>query len=342
MSEHSFLAQLQNVFENAYGIAEQFRARDFQITDFDHMSDEDTLAAEEKQLSETLEIESFPESQDLHEEGRAVNIAAIDTSSLILGETDQGLALAIRGAVVVQKAENFENYTFGPYVAHITRTNMVGIYSELRRALGMTESEREPSSYKLPDRIRNMVERLAQRYANSLISNSIVLWDGALTRSMDTPRQVFQRSFLEAENRSNHIISVTKETRLWLTSGKRLLEVFEGGTGSQICEIPLTKIRTNAADILGNVHVVKFTDDGFSFRVDVKQCSGNCCDVLRLLKASCHFRYGYPEPLCRAHINCFFTPADALALQGMFASRHKLRILPAFNLRTYVFGPFGG
>ena len=343
MSENDFLAQLQEIFENAYGYAERFQARDLKLTEIDHISDEEQFRAEENYAEETLEIESMPDSVDLSRDSNPIEIAAVDTSSLVLGETDQGTGVAIRGAVIVQRGDRFETHTLGPYVAHVTPSNARDIYSTLRKALGMQAgTASEPSLFKIVDRIRNMIERLAQRYANRRISNGIVLWDGALTRSMDTPKEVFDESFRQAMARSNHIVSVTKTTRLWLRSDRRLLDAFAGRSRSEMCEIPTDRIRTNPRDILGTVHVVRFTPDGFSFRVDVKAQSGHCCDIIRQVKGNCLFRYGYPEPLCRAHINAFFTPTEGMALQGMFADRHRLQIIPAFNLRTYVFGPFGG
>jgi hypothetical protein len=340
--ESDFLAQLQDILENAYGYAERFQARDLKLTEFDHISDEEQFRAEENYVEETLEIESMPDPVDLSTDANPVEIAAVDTSSLVLGDTDQGTGVAIRGAVIVQRPDRFETHILGPYVAHVTPSNAREIYAALRKALGMTQAVSEPSLFKIVDRIRNMIERLAQRYANNMISNGIILWDGALTRSMDTPKEVFDESFGQATARSNRIVSITKTTRLWLRSDRRLLDAFSDRSRSEMCEIPTDRIRTNPRDILGTVHVVRFSPNGFSFRVDVNASSGHCCDVIRQLRGNCQFRYGYPEPLCRAHINAYFTPAEGMALQGMFVDRHCLQIIPAFNLRTYVFGPFGG
>jgi hypothetical protein len=65
MSESDFLAQLQEIFENAYGFAERFQARDLKLTEIAHMSDEEQFRGEESYDEETLEIESMPESRSL-------------------------------------------------------------------------------------------------------------------------------------------------------------------------------------------------------------------------------------------------------------------------------------
>jgi len=336
------LTELQKVFEQNYGEAAQFRARQLRLDQSEYINDEEMDKVEEREAEEILTVSGMEKAKPLEALSENVPLIAVDSSSLHLGETDEGLAVAIRVAIVKQVGNDVATEKFGPFVAHLTPNNSFGIYNELRASLGQTEEAHPPALFKMPDRIRNLVERMAQRYACTLASRGIVLWDGALTRSMDTPLELFNTLFDAARANENSVVSISKHTRLWLTSGKRLMDVFKDIQTSAMLEIPVDIIKTKASDLLGSVHVVKFTPDGFTFRVDVKPHDGDCCKQIRVVKANTNFRYGYPELLCRAHINAFFTPVEGISLQGMFIERHGLEVLPTFDLRTYVFGPFGG
>jgi len=336
------LASLQNVFEQNYGDASQFRARQLRLDQSEYINDEELDKAEEREAEEALTVSGLKSAKPLEALPEDVPLVAVDSSSLHLGETDEGLAVAIRVAIVKQVGDDVTTEKFGPFVAHLTPRNSPAIYNRLRASLGQVRQAQAPALFKMPDRVRNLVERMAQLYAGTLISSGIVLWDGALTRSMDTPVEVFNVLFDAAGANKNSIVSVSKHTRLWLMSGKRLINVFVGVRAPAMIEVPTDLIKTKASDILGKVHVVQFTPDGFAFRVDVKAHDGDCCRQIRIVKANTNFRYGYPELLCRAHINAFFTPVEGVSLQGMFIERHGLEVLPSFDLRTHIFGPFGG
>src|SRR2546428_7942359 len=147
MREEHFLAEFQTVLETAHGDPHQFRARDLKLTEFEHMSDEDSFTAEEREGDEAIKIESLPEGLELSAMNPVIETAAIDTSSLILGDTDQGSAVAIRGAIIVQRNDEYERYILGPYVAHVTPLTAPVIYSKLREALGITSGVSEPSLF---------------------------------------------------------------------------------------------------------------------------------------------------------------------------------------------------
>lgn len=341
MSEE-MLAGLQDVFEQDYGEPSQFRARNLRLDQSEYISDEELDKVEEREVEEILTVSGLEKPIPLDALPEDVPLVAVDSSSLRLGETDEGLAVAIRIGIVKQVGDDVATEKFGPFVAHLTPKNSTAIYNNLRASLGQVKEAKAPALFKMPDRIRNLIERMAQLYASTLVSGGIMLWDGALTRSMDTPIEVFKSLFDAAQANKNSVVAISKRTRLWLISGKRLIDAFNDVRTPTMAEIPVDLIKTKASDLVGVVHVVKFTSDGFTFRVDVKARDGDCCKQIRIVKASTNFRFGYPELLCRAHINAFFTPVEGISLQCMFTERHGLEVLPSFDLRTHVFGPFGG
>ena len=63
-----------------------------------------------------------------------VTIAAVDTSTIKIGETDTGIIIAIRGATVWKKNRNYLYQRFGPLIFHITEENKNAVYNNLDRA----------------------------------------------------------------------------------------------------------------------------------------------------------------------------------------------------------------
>ncbi|MEM0313373.1 MAG: hypothetical protein QXQ41_02350, partial [Candidatus Bathyarchaeia archaeon] len=56
-------------------------------------------------------------------------IAAVDTSSIKLGETTRGIVIAIRGTSVWKIKRNYGYLRVGPFIFHITNENFKEVYS---------------------------------------------------------------------------------------------------------------------------------------------------------------------------------------------------------------------
>jgi len=96
------------------------------------------------------------------------------------------------------------------------------------------------------------------------------------------------------------------------------------------------------AQTVGRVHVVKFTPNGFSFRVDVAPANGKkSAEVLRVLKGNCIFYNGYPDPLRQVHVHAYFTPDEILSLQNLAVEKYHMRVLRSFDTRRHILAPYG-
>lgn len=60
-------------------------------------------------------------------------VAAVDTSTIKIGETTTGIIIAIRGATVWKQDRNHKYQRFGPLIFHITEENKNAVYSNLER-----------------------------------------------------------------------------------------------------------------------------------------------------------------------------------------------------------------
>ena len=312
----------------------------------DYINDFELYSPDEEEIAEVQgEVEVASEASGLREHllepvEERVPVAAVDSSVAILGESDVGVFAAFRCAIVYNDGRRPETFN---YIAHITEASRL-VYAKLRELISSSPFRAQPpacSLDRLVYRFMNVIERLAQRYACSQVRGGIVLWDGALTRTKETGIDVFRESIGLAEEHGNSIVAVSKKTRLRLVTGEKLTAVLEGREGAFAVEVEDLLPDSIKRDLMGKVYVVKFTEDGFPFRVDVAPKEKDCLPVLRKLLSSVSFIHGYPEPLAQAHMHAYFTRHEIVALQAYVRDRYSLRETDAFDVRVHVLGPFG-
>ena len=346
MSERQILESLVGVLEERFPEAEVFRPRYVDLNQFMYINDEDIDKAgeleDEASISLKDELVEKSEAEDIaYEAVSDTSIIAVDSSSVKLGDTNRGIIAAFRIAVVLQRGGEISIEKFGPYMAHFTESTRE-IYNYFREGVFKLDRVSPPPVRKMPDRTRNFLERLAQRYANNLIKDGLVLWDGSLTQTIDTPMGLLRDSVRQAHDNGNTIIAISKQSWLKMETGERLVGLLEKET--RPCYIYIhdkisEKIRHY---IFGRVFVVKFTPDGFSFRVDIAQDSKEeCVKAIQLLKNNSTFYSGYPETLRQAHIHAYFTPNEVLALQNMAIDKYDLEVIRSFDVRRHLLAPFG-
>jgi len=268
-----------------------------------------------------------------------VPVVAVDASVIPLGETERGIVAAVRVAVVKQGSRP---EVFGPYMFHVTPSNVGELYNALRKQLGLGKGK-PPPLHKAPNRIMALLERIAQRYANKLVEDGILLWDGALTWSRTTPKEALVKAFRHALQRNNAIVAIAKRSYLRLADGSPIPDLLSDERRACYCKVPLELIDVkHQRFVLGEVFVVKFTPLGYPFRADVKAPEGGGAEALSKLKRSTSFRWGYPELLIEAHARAYFTSVEAVSLQMLAVKRYGLETVPSFDIRVHVLGPFGG
>jgi len=302
----------------------------------EYINDFEVLSAQEE--NDEANLKEMPGVERLEPIEEELPIVGLDTSLATLGESDIGVVAAFRAAFMYsgidRPPETFE------YLAHFTERNR-GIYSELRNVIGSPGTS-TGSLDRMPYRIMNLLERIAQRRTCTQISNGIILWDGSLTRTMETSREMYEASFHIAQSNGNSIVSISKRSRLRLQTGEKITTYLDGRQGTSMAEIHNELPDEIKRDLLGRVHVVKFSDEGFTFRVDVVPSSGyDCCGAIRRLAGATSFAHGYPGVLRDAHIHAYFTAAEVTALQSLAMDRYGLQPAEMFDVRTHVFGPFG-
>jgi len=348
MAEEELLKAFVGVLEEHFPEAEVFRPRAVRLDQFAYLNDEEVDKYEEWLEDESIDLDEKvidASSMRLDVDSSSVPVTAVDASSVQLGETNLGIISAVRVALWRQvPGERPSIVRYGPYMVHLTHDNVDFIYNYFRREIfGLKGRKRAPKLHKMTDRIRNFFERLAQRYACRIIDGGISLWDGSLTAgTVDTPRELMEETLSIAAEHENSVIAVSKQSVLRTRFGERILDLLEGEVGPCFKDIHDQISSRHASRILGRVHVVKFAPMGFSFRVDVAPRRGlSCCEALRLLRGNVSFYNGYPDPLRQVHISAYFTPYEVLSLQSLAVEKYHMRVIPSFDVRRHILGPFG-
>jgi len=245
-------------------------------------------------------------------------IASTDSSCILLGESAEGSAYAVRAAVCFSNGGAVRGYfRVGPTIVYLTREGAFGIPPlepyELRFAL---------SDRQIAERIiRNAVEK---RILASLMRSpqlSIVMADGSLKHPFD-PYPVGP-----ADGGEGCLIGFSKSSSL-VASSRQTGAVSEA-RGPAYAVTQDGPIRTLIA---------KFSHDGLVFRLDVARAPLRVDRVLGVLLSNDGFCVGYPESLRMAHHLSVFSRSEDTALKAYLTKRYELRNLPSFGLRRITLG----
>lgn len=320
---------------------------EFEPTSIDQI---DELQEMEEDDSKEIFSVAIKDSEDLKErmvdinnEGTKRPVIAIDSSSVTLAKTQNGIIAAIKAAAIFSDSVE----TFGPFIYHITNKSKQDIYNQfMKNVFGLEEAKNIPVLSKMPDRIRNFIERLIQRYASHKVNDAIILWDGSLgtgKSQFDTPENLMQDSLDLASQNGNNIVAVTKKTNLILSSNESIFSVLSDFDGPAFVDLfgRIEVFGSRVYKILGRTFAAKLSHGGIPFRIDVWTAKENPSSVLVNLMRSTSFHHGYPVELRNAHIYSKITKQEALACQRMIATKYSIPIVEVPDIHRVLLSPFG-
>ena len=269
-------------------------------------------------------------------------VAAIDTSTIRLGELEDGSLCALRGAVVVLDGKHYKYTRYGPLMFSLGNSLLTDQFP----SLGITSFNGVSNVEILLRRVRNSLERWLQLSVTRSLANGLILIDGSLTAGTpDNPSAEMENLLGVARRSENLMIAISKNTQLRIQdkSITALLEV-----NSEPCLLDVDKrIRRQFTEFpiqfLGRIFVGKLARSGFPFRIDFDRriSTEDCVAGIKQLTGTDIVDQGYPETLRVAHILSTFTASDVLAIQSLARARFGIQLLPKIALRRSLFGPFG-
>ncbi|MBS2773167.1 hypothetical protein PNH38_17450 [Anoxybacillus rupiensis] len=319
---------------------------------------------DELQNEESFEEEIFHYSDSVHEFNKmnvSCPLVAIDVGATKIGDTSDGAIVAYRGCIIKSDNGQLENFLYrtGPILLSNRRKKQ--ILHKIGKELGNEElfvyvdEEGAPVELKkgvadntnqYADRIRNFIERKLQQKAVSLISNGIVLIDGAMTKNTrDTPTDFIEENILkEAYQKNNRVIAISKKSTLLVDNIP--IRFALNDKPNKICyrniQVDIEESNEGYKRNFGNMYVARFSEYGQTFRVDVCVPPGeDCRDVLDMFWTSSGFRNGYPELLVRAHWHTYIPWSYIVSMQSFAKVKYNLQVVEEIDYGG-AFAPFGG
>lgn len=289
-------------------------------------------------------------------------VVAVDCGIARLGETENGLVIALRATIVTVQNSQSEVSLFRSGPIYLHNGHKLQIMHRMGQHLGKPDhfvdmDDSDPTNprpirvksgvahdaHKYGDRFRNWFERLIQKVAVNKVFSGIVLLDGALTlRTLDTPDLFIDQLATSSSSRGNAIIAISKQSLLQV-QGKPI-RFWLDDTPNRPCYRCLTPLmrREESERVLGNVYAARFSAVGPTFRMDVKACDGQSDnEAINQFWNSTLMRGGYPDILVRAHTHSYFTSPDVVELQAQAGAKYRFEPRPDIDL-SGIFGPFGG
>lgn len=269
-------------------------------------------------------------------------VAAIDTSTIRLGDLADGSLCALRGAIVIREGKQYRYIRYGPLVFSL------GNYPNLDEIakLGVTTLSGAPNVDFLLRRVRNSLERWLQLSVSSSVTGGLILFDGSLTAGTpDNPSSEMEKILQRARSSENLVFAISKNTQLRIDD-QAMTSILEDKPEPCLVNVDekvKSQFPTYPIQFLGRVYVGKLARRGFPFRIDVDRKISEDTGIfgLRQLAGTDIVDQGYPETLRIAHILSTFTAGDVLAIQSLAAARFGVQLVPRLALRRSLFGPFG-
>jgi hypothetical protein len=273
-------------------------------------------------------------------------VAAVDTSTIKIGETSTGIVIAVRGANVWKQNRRYRYMRFGPFIFHVTEENKKQVYETLERTYFSSSHEHShqgaPSFLQIPMRIASLLERWLQTMAAKTISNGLILFDGSLTAgTAETPTHRMKEILDTARKRDNVVLAFSKMTNLRV-NGHLITELLPEHKPPYLLETEGLKPKPPMV-LLGDVYVARLTRGNLAFRLDIdKEISPELrIEAVQKLLGNDLFAESYPETLRLAHILCTFTANEVLAMQHFVTRRFGLQIINRPDMHRLLFGLFG-
>jgi hypothetical protein len=273
-------------------------------------------------------------------------VAAVDTSTMKIGETSTGIVVAVRGANVWKQNKNYRYMRLGPFIFHITEENKREVYSTLERTYFSSPYEPNhqnvPNLLQMPTRIASLLERWLQTMLSRTISNGLILFDGSLTAGTpDTPTHRMKEILDAARRRGNTVMAFSKTTNLRV-NGYLITDLLPDHNPPYLLETEGLRPKPPVV-LLGDIYVARLTKGSCAFRLDIdKEVPPHPrIEAVEKLLGNDMLLQSYPETLRLAHIMCTFTANEVLAMQHFITRKFGLQIINRPDMHRLLFGPFG-
>jgi hypothetical protein len=273
-------------------------------------------------------------------------IAAIDTSTIKIGETSTGIIVAVRGATTWKQNGTYKYTRLGPFIFHITEDNKNQLYNTLEHtyfsATHGSCHQNAPNIMQMPTRLASLLERWLQTMLAKTVQNGILLFDGSLTAGTpETPTQRLKEVLSYARRNQSTVLAFSKATTL-RANGLLITEQLPNCDPPYLLETAGLHSKPPMV-LLGDVYVARLNKANLAFRLDIDKDIPveQRVDALQKLLGNDLYTQSYPETLRLSHILCTFTANEVLAIKHFITRKHGIQIINRPDMHRVLFGVFG-
>ncbi len=273
-------------------------------------------------------------------------IAAVDTSTIKIGETSTGIVVAVRGAITWRQNHSYKYTRLGPFIFHITEDNKNAVFNTLEHAyFSSTYSSMHnsaPNIIQMPMRLASLLERWMQTMLAKTVKDGVILFDGSLTSgTIDTPTQRLREILSYARRNNSTVLAFSKATTL-RANGILITEQLPNHEPPYLLETTGLHSKPPMM-LLGEVYVARLNKANFAFRLDIDKETADEQRVGAVEKVLGNdlYKQSYPETLRLSHILCTFTANEVLAIKHFITRKHGIQMVNRPDMHRLLFGPFG-
>jgi hypothetical protein len=297
-----------------------------------------------EQYSSNIQLKSEP--IQLKPDHQETLIAAIDTSTIKIGETSTGIIIAIRGATTWRQNHQYNYTRLGPFIFHLTEDNKNAVYNSLEHAYFSTTygstHQNSPNLLQMPTRLAGLLERWMQTMLAKTVSHGIILFDGSLAAgTLDTPAQRLKEILSYSRRNNSTVLAFSKATTL-RSNGILITEQLGNHNPPYLLETVGVHLKPPIT-LLGNVYVAHLNKTNMAFRLDIDKeiPLEQHIDAIQRLLGNDLYAQSYPETLRLSHILCTFTPNEVIAIKHFITRKHGIQIVNRPDMHRLLFGRFG-
>ncbi len=301
-----------------------------------------SVTAQQYQANLQLKHEAISLKPD-HQE---TTIAAVDTSTIKIGETRTGVLIAIRGATTWRQNRTYNYTRLGPFIFHITEENKNQVFNTLEKAYfsatAQGSHQAAPNLMQIPTRLASLLERWLQAMLAKTVVNGILLFDGSLTSgTFDTPAQRMKDILCSARRNHTTVLAFSKMTTLRV-NGYLITDQLPNQDPPYLLETSNLCFKPPLV-MLGDVYVARLSRANLAFRLDIDSEIPilQRLEAMQKLLGNDVYSQSYPETLRLSHILCTFTANELLAIQHFITRKHGIQIVNRPDMHRLLFGSFG-
>jgi len=297
-----------------------------------------------EQYPHNIQLKSTPVT--LKPDHQETIVAAIDTSTIKIGETSTGIVVAVRGVTTWKQNGAYKYTRLGPFIFHITEDNKNQLYNTLEHAYFSTtcgsSHQAAPNIMQMPTRLASLLERWLQTMLAKTVKNGVLLFDGSLTAGTpETPTQRLREILSYARKNQSTVLAFSKATTL-RANGLLITEQLPNRDPPYLLETSGYHSRPPMM-LLGDVYVARLNKANLAFRLDVDKETpfDQRIEAIQKLLGNDLYTQSYPETLRLSHILCTFTANEVLAIKHFITRKHGIQIVNRPDMHKVLFGSYG-